>query len=318
MNKAAVIIPNYNGLHYLKDCLVSLETQTRSDFTTVVVDNGSTDGSVDYMREHFPWVRVIALQENTGFCFAVNEGIRQTQEPYVILLNNDTQCMASFVEELLLAIERSKRIFSASACMLSMHDPSLIDDAGDLYSALGWAFAIGKDKSAAQYQRSYRIFASCGGAAIYRRSVLEQIGLLDEHHFAYLEDVDLGWRARIYGYENVYAPRAKVLHAGSGASGSRYNAFKVTHTSRNSVWIIRKNMPAAQIVLNLPFLLVGFAVKTAFFMRKGLGKAYVHGLWEGLRTGGKLECVPYQRKHFRHYVRIQIELWVNTIRRLMA
>lgn len=119
-------------------------------------------------------------------------------------------------------------------------------------------------------------------AAIYRRKLFEKIGLFDEAHFAYLEDIDLGYRANIYGYKNVFAPKAEVLHAGSAVSGSRHNAFKVSLSSRNSIYLIYKNMPVLQVLLNLPFLLVGFLIKTLFFVKKGLGREYIKGLKKGL------------------------------------
>ena len=120
------------------------------------------------------------------------------------------------------------------------------------------------------YSHTKKIFAACGGAAIYRRKIFEEIGFFDEEHFAYLEDIDIGYRAKIYGYHNVFEPSAIVYHAGSASSGSKYNEFKVNFSSRNSVYIVRKNMPLFQIVVNLPFLAVGFLIKTLFFVKKGL------------------------------------------------
>lgn len=161
--------------------------------------------------------------------------------------------------------------FSTSAKMLSMKEPEIIDDAGDFYCALGWAFARGKGMDSGRYTEPSKIFAACGGAAIYRRDVFAKIGYFDENHFAYLEDIDIGYRARIFGYQNGYCPEAIVYHAGSGASGSRYNAFKVDLSSRNSIYLIYKNMPLLQLILNLPFLLLGFLVKTLFFIKRDLG-----------------------------------------------
>jgi GT2 family glycosyltransferase len=130
-----------------------------------------------------------------------------------------------------------------------MYDPTRLDDAGDYYCALGWAFARGKGESSELYDREETVFACCGAAAIYRRDVLEKIGLFDERHFAYLEDMDIGYRAQIHGYVNRYIPSAVVYHAGSGTSGSRHNAFKVRLSARNSVWLVRKNMPLWQRIV---------------------------------------------------------------------
>ena len=267
MKKVSVVIPNYNGKAFLEGCLKSLENQSISEFETILVDDGSSDGSADYVREHFPKVRIIELSENGGFCRAVNRGIQASETPYVLLLNNDVEADRDFVREMLAGIRKNRRCFSCSAQLRNLHRPELIDDAGDYYCALGWAFALGKDRPLAAYQKPRRIFASCGGAAIYRKALFEKIGYFDEKHFAYLEDIDLGYRARIYGYENWYLPKAVVYHAGSGTTGSRYNEFKVRHSSRNNVYMIYKNMPFLQILLNLPFLLAGFFAKQVFFMK---------------------------------------------------
>ena len=315
--QVSVVVPNYNGIKFLPDCLESLRCQTFSDFETVLVDNGSEDESLAFVREHYPWVRIIALDENYGFCRAVNEGIRGTSAPLVILLNNDTKADPAFVEKLYEGMQRRPKTFSASACMLQFQDPSLLDDGGDFYNALGWAFARGKGKPADRYMKEIRIFAACGGAAIYRRSVLEEIGIFDEKHFAYLEDIDLGYRARLSGWENRYFPEAKVLHVGSGTSGSRYNDFKTGYSARNNVFLIYKNMAPVQWVINFPFLAAGFALKRLFFRRKGLGEQYMRGLKEGreLCRQHPEARIRFRWKNTLHYVRIQFELWGNIFRR---
>jgi GT2 family glycosyltransferase len=266
---------------------------------------------------------MIRFPENTGFTGAVNEGIRASEGmDYVILLNNDTSAEPDFVKELVRAIGKNENIFSAQAKMLKMDDETLMDDAGDFYCAFGWAFARGKGRPASAYLRPREIFSSCAGAAIYSMRILKEIGLFDENHFAYLEDTDIGWRARIRGYVNVFAPRAKVLHVGSATSGSVYNLFKVLNTSRNSIYLVYKNMPAGQIILNLPFLLFGFTVKAVFFAKKGFGKEYLTGLVNGFkmcrkgREEGKK--VLYDSRNLPHYFRIQCELWVNCLRRLIG
>lgn len=317
--RSTVVIPNYNGIGYIENCLKFLEGEPAR---VIVVDNGSTDGSRQLVREKFPQVELICLDKNYGFCRAVNEGIAASRTAYVILLNNDTEVQAGFVRALEQPLEQHPEIFSGSAQMRSLHSPGLIDDAGDYYCALGWAFALGKDKPIAGYQRKRRIFAACGGAAIYRRKVFDEIGMFDENHFAYLEDIDLGYRARLNGYVNIYIPGAVVYHAGSGFSGSRYNDFKAGLTARNSVYLIYKNMPALQILLNLPLLLAGFAVKTAFFVRRGLGGVYLKGLRDGLALclsgEGRAHRVVYEKDRLYSYIVVQLELWRNILYRLTA
>ena len=287
-----------------------------------MVDNASTDGSMELVRDRFPQVRLIVNEQNTGFSHAVNQGIRESRTPYVILLNNDTQADLSFVHELEKVMDGDvdKKIFSASAKLVSLYDKDRTDDAGDYYCALGWAYARGKGKKPNKYTKDCDVFAACAGAAIYRRELLEenQVGLFDEEHFAYFEDIDIGYRAKIYGYRNRFAANSIVYHAGSATSGSRYNAFKTALASRNSIYVIYKNMPVLQIMLNLPFLIVGFLIKTLFFVRKGMGKDYVSGLLRGVRLSmgpaGKRHRQKFDKGRFWNYVSIQMELWRNLVR----
>lgn len=312
--KITIIIPNYNGKHFLKPCLESLSKQTYTDFEILVADNHSTDGSIEYIRKHYPRIRILALRKNYGFSAAVNAGIRRSAAPYVILLNNDTVADPRFVEELYNAISRSPRIFSVSSKMLQLHRPELLDGAGDLYTLLGWGVARGTGRPADNYSRPGRVFSACAGAAIYRRSVFEEIGYFDETHFAYLEDIDIGYRARIYGYDNSYCPDALVYHVGSGTSGSKYNSFKVRTSARNSVWLVYKNMPFLQLVLNLLPLLAGFFIKGLFFLKIGFGKDYLNGIKEGFRGLKKCKKVPFQPSRLLSYLKIEWLLILYTFR----
>ncbi len=315
MQKVTVIIPNLNGVSGLGACLESLRAQSMQDFSVILIDNGSEDQSADFVETHYPEVTLRRFPRNLGFSRAVNAGIRMSVTPYVILLNNDTVCEKHFVEEMVRAIEQT-HAFSCAAKLVQMADPDRIDSAGDFYCALGWAYARGKGKSAARYTKVCRIFSSCAAAAIYRREELEEIGLFDEAHFAYLEDIDVAYRARIAGYENYFAPRAVVRHVGSAASGSRYNAFKIQLSSRNNIYLIYKNMPWPQILLNSPLLLAGFLIKMVFFARQGYLREYTAGLRNGIQLCRRGRKVRFQKSHLKAYVRIQLELWGNLFRRL--
>uniref|UniRef100_UPI004055E2F9 glycosyltransferase family 2 protein n=1 Tax=Acetatifactor sp. TaxID=1872090 RepID=UPI004055E2F9 len=329
MKEITVVIPNYNGKEYLAECLSALKQQEidAPDFEILVVDNGSTDGSVallqefqqaEEIREHKYSFRTIFLDENTGFDHAVNVGIEASESPYILLLNNDTKVMPGFLKGLYEAIKRDDKIFSVSARMLMWDKPELIDDAGDRYCVLGWAYSRGKGKNKELYNQPAEVFASCGGAAIYRRCVFDEIGLFDELHFAYLEDVDIGYRARIYGYRSCYEPSAEVLHYGSASTGSRYNERKTLLASANSVYLIGKNMPLLQQVVNFPFLVVGFTLKFLFFCRKKMGILYLKGLWTGLKrcfsVEGRKHKVPFRWENLGNYFAIQLQLYVNTFR----
>ena len=316
--EVSVVIPNFNGIAFLDSVLASLEGQTLNNFEVILVDNGSPDGSCSFVTANYPWVHLIELSENFGFCGAVNAGIRAAKAPYVLLLNNDTEVKEDFVEEMLAAIRRHKNAFSCGARMVQYHDRDKLDDVGNYYCALGWSFARGRGKDIHAYETEDRIFSACAGAAIYRKKILEKIGYFDEEHFAYLEDTDIGYRARIYGYENWYAPKAIVYHVGSGTSGSRYNQFKTRYSSRNNIYLIYKNMPLLQIILNLPFLVAGFLVKFLFFAVKGMGKEYAAGIKNGFSISMKNKKVPFRMKHLPNYCKIQLELWINIVRRFRA
>lgn len=320
MKKITIVIPNHNGMRFLKDCLDAALNQEKGtpEYEILVVDNGSTDGSVSFLREGYPQVRVEELSENTGFCHAVNVGIRLVETPYVILLNNDTKVRGGFVKALYEAIDREKNAFSVSARMLMWDRPERMDDGGDRYCALGWAYARGRGKQARDYSRRCQVFSACGGAAVYRKSIFEEIGYFDEEHFAYLEDLDIGYRARIYGYRNYYEPTAEVIHYGSASSGSRYNEWKTALASANNIYVVGKNMPLMQWIWNLPFLIPGFFLKYLFFCRKGMGKIYLRGLRNGLKRlaspAGRAHKVPFRPRHLGNYLAIQGQLYLNLIR----
>ena len=316
MMEASVIIPNYNGAEFIKECIDSLKLQEYKDFEIIVVDNGSKDDSADLVEREYPGIRLKRLDQNYGFSRAVNEGLRMSEAPFVILLNSDTRVEAGFVGALVSAIKSDESVFSVASKMIQMKRPEKLDGAGDLYSAFGWAYARGKGRSSEGYTKTAKVFSACGGAAIYRRSILDEIGWFDEFHFAYLEDTDIGYRARIMGYKNIYCPEAKVYHVGSGATGSRYNDFKIRISARNNMYVIMKNMPVLQIVVNLPFLLLGFTIKALFFILIGHGRAYLSGLKRGYILCRDARKFPYSSRNLKNYFVIQLELWLNLFRRL--
>ena len=327
MKEVTVVIPNYNGMKYLPECMASLcqGQENAPEYEVLIIDNGSADGSVEYLDSEWcrkkeapaeeggkPQVRLIALPENTGFCHAVNLGIREARSSYVILLNNDTRVEAGFVKGLYDAIRKDEKIFSVSAKMLMWDKPELLDDAGDRYCVLGWAYSRGKGRPAVDYDKNVSIFSACGGAAIYRRQVFEEIGYFDEAHFAYLEDIDVGYRARIAGYDNIYCPAALVWHVGSGTSGSKYNSFKVKLAARNNVYLNYKNMPCLQLIINAIPIAAGIFVKYSFFRKLGFGKDYLEGLKEGIRTAKKCKKVAYRPERLKNYLAIELELLAGT------
>ncbi len=323
--KLSVIIPNYNGKQFLEACVDSLFEQSVRSFEVVIVDDASTDSSAEALMEKYPQdnglpaVRYLFHRENKGFAASVNDGIKAACSEYVLLLNNDTVADKYFVENMWREIRRRDDIFSVSAKMLNMHEPDKMDDAGDYFCALGWAFSDARDKDAKLYDKRRVVFSACGGAAICRKDVLLKLGAFDEAHFAYLEDVDLGYRALWQGYRNIYSPKAAVLHAGSGSSGSRYNEFKLGLTVRNQVYLVYKNMPLWQWIVNFIPLVAGWIIKLVFFARKGMGAAYIKAFAEGIKLcrENKDKRVDFSRIPLKRQLYMQYLLLANTLRRFL-
>ena len=230
------------------------------------------------------------------------------------MLNNDTVAKRDWLENLINSIEKEKNIFSVCSKMLRYDDKNLIDDAGDEYNILGWGYKRGDGQHISKYNNTEEVFSSCAGAAIYRRSILDKIGYFDEHFFAYMEDVDICYRAKIHGYKNIYCADAQIYHIGSATSGSKYNSFKVRLAARNNVYVPYKNMPILQLLMNISFLALGFLVKYLFFIKKGYGKEYKEGFVEGIKTLNKVQKVKFKFKNMKNYINIEWILIKNTLK----
>lgn len=255
MPRVQVIIPNWNGRHLLPRCLDALSRQTFDDFTITVVDNGSTDGSVTWLREHAPSVRVIANTANRGFAAAVNQGIRTGEGEYVATLNNDAEPEPGWLEALVAAAESDDRVGMCASKMLFADRPHLINSAGICLDWAGIAWDCrGGELDQPSEERLTEIFGPCAGAALYRRKMLDEVGLFDEDFFAYLEDVDLAWRARLAGWIALYVPTARVYHAHSATLGE-HSPLKSFLLARNKIWLIAKNYPMPWLAFYFPLIL---------------------------------------------------------------
>jgi GT2 family glycosyltransferase len=239
----SVIIPNWNGmrLNLLPTSLNALRYQVFHDFETIVVDDASIDGSQEFVGREYPAVRLIALEKNRGFAHAVNEGIRAARGDVIVLLNNDTEPDPHWLEEIARALDDNPHA-GMVACKLRLFDQrDHIHSAGDFYRVDGIPGNRGVwEEDRGQYDDARGVFGACGGAAAYRRLMLDDIGLFDEELVANLEDVDLNWRARWAGYPIIYAPRAIVYHHLSASGGGAYGSFYV---GRNFILVLAKNYP---------------------------------------------------------------------------
>jgi GT2 family glycosyltransferase len=303
--KVSIVIPNYNGASFLEDCLLSLKKQTYTDFEIILVDNGSSDDSEQVAFSIYPDIRFISMGENKGFSKAVNAGIRGANGEYTVLLNNDTIATEQWLESLVTCIESDPAIFSCSSKMVKFKEPEQIDDAGDAYTIFGWAYQEGNSAPISQYTTNRQIFSSCAGAAIYRTRLFSEIGYFDEQFFAYLEDVDVGYRANIYGYKNIYCADAIIYHIGSATTGGGFSSIKVRLSIRNSILLIYKNQPILQMIINSPFIALGVILRYFFFKKLGLGKEYKDGLREAYVLFEKIEKTPFRLKFSSHYLKIQ-------------
>ena len=314
--KVSVVTPNYNGERFLKTFLNSLNEDSQYIGEVIIVDNGSTDGSLDYLKSNsfdFPLV-LIENKENVGFSPAVNQGIRKAKNNLIFSINNDTEIKKGSIKSLIDLITSSDDIFSVQAKMLQYTNKNLIDDVGDEYNLLAWTKKVGENHESSEYNEVKDIFSSCAGAAMYNKSILDEIGLFDDNFFAYMEDVDLAIRSKINGYRNLLCPNAIVYHIGSATSGSRYNEFKVKLAARNNVWVVYKNLPIPLKIVNFVFMLLGFLIKSIFFCKKGFGSTYLAGIREGLSCRNKIEKVKFESKNTKNYFKMEFRLIINTIK----
>lgn len=309
-NEVSIIIPNYNNVDLLKELLGSLDN-VKTPFDVIIVDNNSQDDSVSYIKENYPQIRLIVNDENRGFAKAVNQAIRLSDKPYLFLLNNDTVVFEDTLDELLGTIKSNPMIYAVSSKMIQYDNPELIDDAGDEYTLLSWSKKRGNNRDVSTYTRDCEVFGACAGAALYRKDCLDEIGLFDEDFESYVEDMDLSFRARMYGYISYYCADARVYHHGSATTGSRYNPFKVRISARNNIYLIYKNMPLWMLIVNFIFILIGIVIKYIFFHRKGYSTYYLEGIKEGLTTRKKLHKTEI--KSHKNMLKIEWLMIKNTV-----
>ena len=283
----SVIILTWNGRAYLSECLESLAAQSCRDFETILVDNGSTDGSAEYVRGAYPWVRLLELPENVGFAEGNNRGLAMAQGAYVVTLNNDTKAAPEFLAELVRVAESDARIGMVAAKMRNYYQPERLDAVGLKIgtNGLGYNIGIGETDSG-QYDDAV-IFGPCGGAALYRLEMLDETGFFDADFFAYYEDFDLAWRARLAGWKALAAPRALVYHVHS-ATGGEMSRFKTYYTHRNKWCVIIKNWPLSLLLKRLPVLLFYDMAALVLAWLKGVGAAAITARFDVVKNMGRL------------------------------
>lgn len=237
----SIVIPNWNGAKFLPTCLEALQKQTYPNIEVIVADNDSHDESREMIKRDYTWVRLIELPENQGFTGACNAGMQAATGEYVALLNNDTEVDPGWAAAVVDAFERHPEIGSVASKMLLFDQRDHIHTAGDYFTRDGRAGNRGVwQKDDGQFDHEEYVFSACGGSSAYRKTLLDQIGLLDDDFFFSLEDVDLGWRAQLAGWRCLYTPDAIVYHhlsaTGGGVTASYYDG-------RNLIYVLVKDFP---------------------------------------------------------------------------
>lgn len=270
---ASVIIPNWNGKHLLDDCLTSLKRQTFRDFEVIVVDNGSTDGSVEYLKDKYSWTKVVMLDKNYGFAKAINKGVLESIGEYVIFLNNDTAVDKDWIRELIKCISKRKDAISINSKILNFFDHKKIDGVGIEINEVGQARSIGwEQKDTGQYNREMEIFGATGGASLFRKDIFLKVGMFDENYFMYSEEVDLAFRTHFLGYKSFYCPSAVVYHKHKASSKKKPQHLEYWQF-KNMTQTIIKDYPTSLLFKNwrwLKIILVHlntilYQIKNGFF-----------------------------------------------------
>lgn len=315
--KASIVIPNLNGAGWLRDSIESIWAQTEQDFELIIIDNASEDESLaiaESYEKHANYT-LIKNTENTGFSAAVNTGIRLAKGKYIVLFNNDAFAEPDWLKNLIKVAETDEKIFAVQSLMIRHFDRDLADDAGDYVTLFGWACKRGDGMYWKRYQKTQRIFSACGGASLYRKSILDEIGLFDELFFAYFEDVDISWRANSLGYKNMYCPDAKCYHICGATTGAvRYNPFKSIQSGRNSILLPYKNMPLVMLLINFLPLLFGYLLKILVFGLRGFWTPYLQGAKEAFAAMPKIQKPQFRWKNIPYYLLIECWLFADSFR----
>jgi GT2 family glycosyltransferase len=283
MPEISVIIVNWNGKHLLEDCLDALRRQTFRDFEAILVDNGSTDASAEYVLANYPEVRLLALEENRGFTGGNIAGYEIASGSLIVLLNNDTEAHPGWLQEMHEAAAVHPAVGSFASKMMYFDDRQRIENCGFEIDLAGTTVEVGRGQvDGPEWSTPRKVFGACGGAVAYRRSMLERIGFLDPDFFMIYEDVDLSFRAQLSGHECVYLPQAIVYHRYRASIGRR-PTLQVFYAQRNIDFVYLKNLPLGLILRSAPRRLIYEAGAALHFVALGKGAAFLRAKLDVLR-----------------------------------
>jgi GT2 family glycosyltransferase len=273
--KISIIIVNWNGLALLDECLKSLTTQSFQDFEIILVDNGSSDGSVEWIQKNYPNVRLLCLESNIGFSGGNNAGLKLARGQYVALLNNDTKVEPDWLNALYVRISSDEHIAACDSKVLFFARPSTIWGSGGIYTIAGSAQARwGRETDGKDNQCAGDVFVAIACAAIYRRAVIDRIGLFDEDFFAGYEDVDWSFRARLAGYRIMNEPAARVYHIVSATHIHNSSTF-IYNSQKNVSITFLKNMPMTLMLKYFPLHFIYCIGCLIYYTKIGKLKAFL-------------------------------------------
>ena len=255
-----MVIPNFNGIGRMDGVLESLARQSYRGFETIVVDNGSNDGSVEHLRRRWPEVRVIEWPQNRGFAAAVNEGFKGAGGEFVALVNNDVELDPGWLQAAVTALDRRGDAASIASRLLEWERRNMLDGTGDLVGWDGYCIRRGQgEKDVGQYSEPGPVVSACAAAALYRKAAFEDVGPFDESFFAYVEDIDWGLRAQLAGWRCFYEPSAVAYHVG-GATSGEMSGFELFQNHRNAIVMMFKNLPLPALIVAGPWAVARRAV----------------------------------------------------------
>ena len=301
MYAVTLIIVNWNGRQYLKDCLDSVMAQKFTDSEVIVVDNGSSDDSVNFIRENYQNVRVVCLDENRGFTGGNYAGFEVAQGQFIALLNNDTRVEPAWLGELVSAMQAQSDV-GICASRIIIDGTELIDSVGDLFTTAFSGTKVGHLQSASLFNTPHVVHGGCAAAILYRRSMLDQIGFLDDDFFFNHEDTDLNMRAWLSGWKCEYVPGAIVHHKVSATVGDLSDT-SVYYFARNNVWVWIKNVPIGSLLCNLPQRIVYELSAVGFFcIKKGKWRSFIKGKFAAVI---KIPAMLIKRKKIQKMVKLK-------------
>ena len=304
----SVIVVNYNGRHFLEDCFRSLTQQTYHNYEMILVDNGSTDDSISFMKEHYPDVHLVQLPSNSGFAGGTNAGIIEAKGEFILTLNNDTCVFSDFIEKLSQPMIREPAVGMCASKMIT--PDKKINSTGICISRSGAAWDRGGfEQDNGQYDHEEEVFGPCAGAALYRKTMLDEIGLFDEDFFLYMEDVDLAFRAQLSGWRCMYTHEACVIHT-HGGTASTGSDIAVYYGNRNILWCVVKNFPLWTLIVSSPWIIGRNCGVIPYYFLQGKFRVILRAKVDAIKG---LHTMTKKRKTIKNSVADdEINRWVQT------